>query len=101
MKPTALGILRSDVFLIACVPAGAQQTTGTPGAPDATTTIDGNYLPPPPPRFGGTINMGGQGQQDTDLAEVSQRVLQAVVQPDSRLHCTSKASFGSKREIPG
>ena len=31
----------------------AQQTTGTPGSPDATTTIDGNYLPPPPPRFGG------------------------------------------------
>ena len=34
-----------------------QQTTGTPGAPGATTTIDGNYIPPPPPRFRGTINM--------------------------------------------
>ena len=56
MKPTALAF--SATFLvIACVPAGAQQTTGTPGAPDATTTIDGNYLPPPPPRFGGTINL--------------------------------------------
>jgi arylsulfatase A-like enzyme len=37
--------------------ANAQQTTGTPGSPDATTTIDGNYLPPPPPRFGGEIGL--------------------------------------------
>jgi len=35
----------------------AQQTTGTPGSPGATTTIDGNYLPPPPPKFGGAINL--------------------------------------------
>src|SRR5215813_13095007 len=35
----------------------AQQITGTPGSPDATTTIDGKYLPPPPPPFGGVINM--------------------------------------------
>ena len=33
-------------------------TTGTPGAPDATTSIDGNYLPPAPPRFGGEIGLG-------------------------------------------
>src|ERR1700753_1731194 len=36
----------------------AQQTTGTPGSPSATTTIDGKYLPPPPPKFGGEINLG-------------------------------------------
>ncbi len=36
-------------------PDGPGQTTGTPGAPDATTSIDGNYLPPAPPRFGGEI----------------------------------------------
>ena len=35
----------------------AQQTTGTPGSPSATTTIDGKYLPPPPPKFGGVINL--------------------------------------------
>ena len=28
-------------------PAMAQQTTGTPGSPGATTTIDGRYLPGP------------------------------------------------------
>jgi arylsulfatase A-like enzyme len=37
-------------------PAAAQQITGTPGSPGATTTIDGRYLPPPPPRFGGEIS---------------------------------------------
>ena len=36
-------------------PARAQQTTGTPGSPSATTTIDGKQLPPPPPPFGGVI----------------------------------------------
>ncbi|MCP3406766.1 arylsulfatase [Bradyrhizobium sp. CCGB01] len=38
-------------------PTSAQQTTGAPGSPGATTTIDGKYLPPPPPKFGGEINL--------------------------------------------
>jgi arylsulfatase len=36
--------------------AAAQQTTGVPGAPNATTTVDGRQLPNPPGRFGGVIN---------------------------------------------
>ena len=35
----------------------AQEATGTPGAPNATTTIDGRYLPNPPAPFGGEINL--------------------------------------------
>jgi arylsulfatase A-like enzyme len=35
--------------------AWAQQTTGVPGSPSATTTIDGKQLPPPPAKFGGVI----------------------------------------------
>jgi len=31
------------------------QTTGTPGSPDATTTISGKQLPAPDPKFGGVI----------------------------------------------
>ncbi|MBX3357137.1 MAG: arylsulfatase [Phycisphaeraceae bacterium] len=31
------------------------QTTGTPGSPSATTTIDGKQLPAPDPAFGGVI----------------------------------------------
>ena len=37
--------------------ATAQQVTGTPGAPNATTTIDGRYLPPPPQAFTGQIGL--------------------------------------------
>jgi arylsulfatase len=37
------------------VTAHAQQTTGTPGSPSATTTIEGNQLPPPPQKFEGKI----------------------------------------------
>ena len=53
------------VLLLAAVPALAQkaaktetftpQVTGVLGSPDATTTIDGKQLPPPPPKFGGKI----------------------------------------------
>jgi arylsulfatase A-like enzyme len=35
--------------------AWAQQITGVPGSPTATTTIDGKQLPPPPSKFGGVI----------------------------------------------
>ena len=37
-------------------PAGAIETTGTVGEPDATTTIPGDQLPAPEPTFGGVIN---------------------------------------------
>jgi arylsulfatase len=36
--------------------AHGQQITGAPGSPDATTTIDGRYLPNPLPQFRGEIN---------------------------------------------
>jgi hypothetical protein len=52
------GLASCALLVLTVATSYAQQTTGTLGAPDATTTIDGNYLPPPPSRFGGTINMG-------------------------------------------
>jgi Sulfatase len=42
---------------LATTPAPAQEITGVPGSPSATTTVDGKYLPPPPPAFGGTIGL--------------------------------------------
>src|SRR5215471_4369727 len=45
------------LFPLMAVTALAQQITGTPGSPSATTTIDGKYLPPSPPTFGGVINL--------------------------------------------
>src|SRR5262245_63181165 len=59
IRKSWLGLLGScAVTIVVAIPsAHAQQTTGAPGSPDATTTIDGKYLPPPPAPFGGTINM--------------------------------------------
>jgi arylsulfatase len=57
MKTTALAVAALTLIALVCVPAHGQQTTGEPGAPNATTTIDGNYLPPPPPKFGGQIGL--------------------------------------------
>jgi len=50
---TAFGV--SLIALILACPSLAQQTTGTPGSPGATTTIDGKQLPPLDPKFGGVI----------------------------------------------
>ena len=50
--------LSASVLALTAGSTFAQQTTGTPGSPSATTTIDGKYLPPPPAPFGGTINLG-------------------------------------------
>ena len=41
--------------LVISVSAEAQEVTGTPGAPSATTTVEGSQLPPPPQPFGGKI----------------------------------------------
>lgn len=51
---------RSPLFAFFLLPLAifstqAQQITGTPGSPSATTTIDGRQLPPPDPKFGGVI----------------------------------------------
>ena len=51
------GLAGCALLVVTVATSYAQQTTGTPGAPDATTTIDGKYLPPPPAPFGGTINL--------------------------------------------
>ena len=41
--------------LWAAAPAVAQVVTGTLGSPSATTTIPGNQIPAPAPKFGGVI----------------------------------------------
>lgn len=43
------------VAIICSLPAIAQKVTGSPGSPSATTTLQGNQLPPPPEKFGGVI----------------------------------------------
>src|SRR6201993_699023 len=48
-------MLAAAVFAVTPIAQAQVQTTGTPGSPDATTTIPGNQLPAPPEPFGGII----------------------------------------------
>lgn len=52
--------MSTALALVGITPATAQQITGTLGSPSATTTIDGNYIPNPPPQFGGQINLNAK-----------------------------------------
>ncbi len=47
------------MFVTISTPVRAQQTqtSGAPCSTSATTTIDGKYVPSPPPEFGGVINL--------------------------------------------
>ena len=54
-RKLALGALTVGSFLAGGSTGHAQQVTGTLGSADATTTINGKQIPPPPPKFGGVI----------------------------------------------
>ena len=55
MKTTSVTLSALTLAALAFAPAMAQQATGVPGSPSATTTIPGNQLPPPPQPFRGKI----------------------------------------------
>ena len=56
MKQSLFLLLTSTALAVVCAAsATAQEITGVPGSPSATTTIDGKQLPPPDPKFGGVI----------------------------------------------
>jgi Sulfatase len=59
MKPRTRNQLLATVatFVQSYAPAGARVITGQSGSPSATTTIDGKYIPGPPPKFGGEIGL--------------------------------------------
>jgi len=59
IQPLLTPVVISLMFLPAAVaPGAAQQVSGVPGSPAATTTIEGNQLPPVPGKFGGVIKEG-------------------------------------------
>src|SRR5215475_1027866 len=76
--------------LLVAVPAVAQQTTGTPGSPSATTTIDGKQLPPPDPKFGGVIEDGALQSKPW----WAPRVVPPKAAPNVLLIITDDAGFG-------
>src|SRR5215475_8947168 len=50
-----IALLGAALLSLTALVVYAQQITGTPGSPSATTSISGRQLPPPDPKFGGVI----------------------------------------------
>ena len=91
LRNTLRGVLAGCALVaLAALNAYAQQTTGTPGAPDATRTIDGRYLPNPPPVFGGEINTNAYQSKPFWPA----RVVPPRGAPNVLLIMTDDAGFG-------
>jgi arylsulfatase A-like enzyme len=75
----------------------APQTTGTPGSPGATTTIDGRYLPPPPQQFKGVINLNAKDSKPYWPA----RVVPPKGAPNVLLIMTDDVGFGAPSTFGG
>jgi len=89
--------LAAAAVALAGTPALAQQVTGVPGSPSATTTLQGDQLPPPPAKFGGVIK---------DLAPQSKpwwppRVVPTKGAPNVLLIMTDDAGFAVSSTFGG
>src|SRR5512144_3133816 len=82
---------------MAAAPAAAQQITGVPGSPSATTTITGEQLPPPPEKFGGKIERNAA--QSTPYWPP--RVVPPKGAPNVLLIMTDDAGFGAPSTFGG
>ncbi|WP_210496913.1 arylsulfatase [Microvirga antarctica] len=91
--------LLASVGLLAltCVSALAQQITGTPGSPGATTTLDGKQLPPPDPAFGGVIRQKASDSQ----AWWAPRIVPPKGAPNVLLIMTDDVGFGAPGTFGG
>src|SRR6266545_2089682 len=78
-------------------PTFAQQPTGTPGSPGATTTISGKQLPPPDPKFGGVIKEKASESQ----AWWAPRVVPPKGAPNVLLIMTDDVGFGAPGTFGG
>jgi arylsulfatase len=85
------------LLVTAVASASAQQTPGAPGSPDATTTIDGRYLPPPPPSFQGVINLNAAQSKPAWPA----RVVPPKGAPNILLILTDDVGFGAPSTFGG
>src|SRR6476659_10053048 len=77
--------------------AHAQSTTGVPGSPDATTTIDGHYLPPVAQPFQGEINLNAAQSKPYWPA----RVVPPKGAPNILLIMTDDVGFGAPSTFGG
>jgi arylsulfatase A-like enzyme len=104
MKITALTLRSVEIALLGAVLLGvtavtafAQQITGTPGSPEATTTINGKQLPPPDPKFGGVIKEKASESQ----AWWAPRVVPPKGAPNVLLIMTDDQGFGAPSTFGG
>src|SRR5262245_11231325 len=90
-------LLGCALLVLPAVTANAQQTTGTPGSPSATTTIEGNQLPPPPQKFDGKIERNAS--QSTPYWPA--RVVPPKGAPNVLLIMTDDTGFGVSSTVGG
>jgi len=96
-------LLRGGCVLIwlACLAVAAsgfaQEVTGTPGTPSATTTISGKQLPAPDPKFGGVIR---DSEQDSK-PWWAPRVVPPKRAPNVLLIMTDDVGFGAPSTFGG
>ena len=75
----------------------AQQVTGQLGSPNATTTIPGNQLPPPDPKFGGVI----KEKASESTAWWPPRIVPPKGAPNILLIMTDDEGFGAPSTFGG
>jgi arylsulfatase A-like enzyme len=78
-------------------PVRLAATTGTPGSPTATATIDGLALPPPPSPFGGAIGLNAIGSTPS----WAPRVVPPQGAPNILLIMTDDVGFGAPSTFGG
>ena len=78
------------VVFAVCSTVSAQEITGTPGSPDATTTISNKQLPPPNPPFGGLIKQDALNS----IPWWAPRIVPPKEAPNILLIITDDAGFG-------
>src|SRR5271168_3989154 len=97
LRNVSMGAALMVAWLLTAGVVQAQQTTGVPGSPDATTTIDGRYLPPPPQPFQGQINLNAAQSKPGWPA----RVVPPKGAPNILLILTDDVGFGAPSTFGG
>ncbi len=87
----------ASLLALSCVPALAQQVTGVPGSPGAATTVTGQQLPPPDPKFGGAI----KEKASESTAWRAARVAPPKGAPNVLLIMTDYQGFSAPRTFSG
>ena len=97
MKPARCLFSTFAMMLLCSHTVFAQQVTGTSGSPEATTTIDGRYLPPAPQPFQGEIGLNAAQSKPAWPA----RVVPPKGAPNILLIMTDDVGFGAPSTFGG